>query len=47
MPRQNSHSNSPEPKIEVGDYILEHVIGQGTYGKVRIGTCKTTNEKVY
>lgn len=46
MPRQETLSNSPEPKIQVGDYILQQVIGQGTYGKVRIGICKTTNEKV-
>jgi hypothetical protein len=31
----------------VGNYKLERVIGQGTYGKVRLGINQTTNEKVH
>ncbi len=31
----------------VGDYILDRVIGQGTYGKVRLGIHEKTGEKAF
>lgn len=35
-----------EPPLQIGDYQLEKVIGQGTYGKVRLGVQIHTGENV-
>jgi serine/threonine protein kinase len=31
----------------IGQYILGQSIGEGTFGKVKLGTHKITNEKVF
>ncbi|KAL2912887.1 hypothetical protein HK105_207668 [Polyrhizophydium stewartii] len=36
----------PEPDLVIGNYRLERTIGQGTYGKVRLGFHTGTDEKV-
>ncbi|KAH6601782.1 hypothetical protein BASA61_001809 [Batrachochytrium salamandrivorans] len=36
----------PDIEIIVGSYRLDRTIGQGTYGKVRLGIHITTDEKV-
>ena len=36
----------PVRKKVIGHYFIEHVIGEGTFGKVRMGTHKLTREKV-
>jgi len=37
---------SENANLMVGDYRLEKTIGQGTYGKVKLGIHMKTNEKV-
>jgi len=37
---------SENASVMVGDYRLEKTIGQGTYGKVKLGIHVKTNEKV-
>lgn len=46
MSRQASKPIAVDPPVQVGDYTLDKVIGQGTYGKVRLGTHSITEEKV-
>ena len=36
----------PVKKKVIGHYFIEQVIGEGTFGKVRMGTHKLTREKV-
>ena len=43
---RNPHSNNREKEYEVGDYIIKKTLGQGTFGKVKLGKHKPTNEKV-
>ena len=43
---RNPHSNNREKEYEVGDYIIKKTLGQGTFGKVKLGIHKPTNEKV-
>ncbi|OAJ43589.1 hypothetical protein BDEG_26934 [Batrachochytrium dendrobatidis JEL423] len=42
----NFKSDAPDSEITVGNYRLEKTIGQGTYGKVRLGVHTLTDEKV-
>ena len=46
MSRQANRQEPAEPPLQVGDYRLEKVIGQGTYGKVRLGAHIETGENV-
>ena len=46
MSRQAKTSSHADPPLQVGDYRLEKVIGQGTYGKVRLGAHIETGENV-
>ena len=46
MSRQSNLQEPAEPPLQVGDYRLEKVIGQGTYGKVRLGAHIETGENV-
>ncbi|KAH9248767.1 hypothetical protein BASA81_013562 [Batrachochytrium salamandrivorans] len=48
QPKPASPGNAGPPDIEiiVGSYRLDRTIGQGTYGKVRLGIHITTDEKV-
>jgi serine/threonine protein kinase len=34
------------PKSAIGNYIIEDTIGEGTFGKVKLGTHIPTKEKV-
>lgn len=38
---------SPDAEFVIGSYRVQKIIGQGTYGKVRLGTHLETNEKVF
>jgi serine/threonine protein kinase len=38
--------SSRDDKIILGDYKLEHTIGKGTFGKVKLAANLKTNEKV-
>lgn len=42
----NSSPVEPETKNIVGNYRLEHTLGTGTFGKVKLGIHLPTNEKV-
>ncbi len=46
-----THSKTVVPdhpdKVQVGHYYLEKTIGQGTYGKVKLGRNIITLEKVF
>jgi hypothetical protein len=43
----NSQDNElPDAEITVGNYRLDRTIGQGTYGKVRLGVHTRTFEKI-
>jgi serine/threonine protein kinase len=46
MSRLASKGLAVEPPLQIGDYQLEKVIGQGTYGKVRLGLNIHTGESV-
>ncbi len=46
MSRLSNRGPSIEPALQVGEYRLEKVIGQGTYGKVRLGIHIETGENV-
>ncbi len=46
MSRQQSRPVETEPPLHIGSYQLEKVIGQGTYGKVRLAIHQETLEKV-
>jgi 5'-AMP-activated protein kinase catalytic alpha subunit len=47
MSRQAKRQDiAEELPLQVGDYRLEKVIGQGTYGKVRLGSHIETGENV-
>ncbi|KAJ3360746.1 hypothetical protein HDU91_004363 [Kappamyces sp. JEL0680] len=46
MSRQASRQAPVEPPVQIGDYRLEKVIGQGTYGKVRLGIHLESGENV-
>jgi hypothetical protein len=44
--KQSTEIESEEP-VQVGNYVLEQIIGKGSYGKVRLGIHKETKDKVY
>lgn len=46
MPMEPSPVQALE-SIRIGDYKLDIVIGQGSYGKVRLAHHVDTNEKVF
>ncbi|KAJ3323357.1 hypothetical protein HDV06_001877 [Boothiomyces sp. JEL0866] len=46
MSRQSTKLAEIEPPAQIGDYRLDKVIGQGTYGKVRLAKHIETDEKV-
>jgi serine/threonine protein kinase len=46
MPRYSISPNPEKPSQKVGGYQLGPIIGQGTYGKVRLGVSIETKEKV-
>jgi hypothetical protein len=46
MSRQSNRQAPAEPPMQIGEYRLEKVIGQGTYGKVRLGIHCDTGENV-
>jgi len=41
----NKFNENKEEKI-IGDYLIKHTIGKGTFGKVKIGLHIPTNENV-
>lgn len=46
---QKTHNRNPNEKnykTLIGDYILKHTIGKGTFGKVKIGQHFPTSEDV-
>ena len=47
MSRLQSSGIGDEANCIVKNYELKKVIGQGTYGKVRLGTNLKTNEQVF
>ena len=42
----SSVTDSKQKEILIGDYILKHTIGKGTFSKVKLGINKNTGEKV-
>lgn len=45
------HARSPQQQLKkgerlIGDYVLGKSIGEGTFGKVKVGTHRPTGEKV-
>ena len=42
----NPRNGIREKDVVVGDYIIKKTLGQGTFGKVKLGIHKPTNEKV-
>lgn len=43
---ESKTSVSKSDKFVIGNYRLEHTIGTGTFGKVKLGVNKITGEKV-
>ena len=43
---RNPHSNNREKEYEVGDYIIKKTLGQGTFGKVKLGVHIPSEEQV-
>ena len=41
-----SSCKTPEPPKTIGNYTLTKSIGEGTFGKVKLGIHSLTNEKV-
>jgi hypothetical protein len=41
-----SPGTKAQPDTQIGNYRIEKTIGQGTYGKVKLGVHCQTNEKV-
>jgi len=48
LPTKKIYSEKPDNKNEkkIGDYIIKHTIGSGTFGKVKIGKHIPTDEDV-
>ena len=42
----SSVTDSNQKEILIGDYILKHTIGKGTFSRVKLGINKNTGEKV-
>ena len=40
------NEDSKKRDILIGDYILKHTIGKGTFSRVKLGINKNTGEKV-
>ena len=43
---QSLNESSKKKEILIGDYILKHTIGKGTFSRVKLGINKNTGEKV-
>jgi serine/threonine protein kinase len=46
---QQRNKNNPKEKnckTLIGDYVIKHTIGKGTFGKVKIGLHTPTNEDI-
>ncbi|KAI9184321.1 hypothetical protein H9P43_003374 [Blastocladiella emersonii ATCC 22665] len=45
-PRRDKNKDNPNEPSVIGNYKIDRTLGQGTYGKVKLGLHQQTNEKV-
>ena len=42
----SNRPTAPPKEVDIGDYTIGKTIGEGTFGKVKLGVHKMTSEKV-